>query len=435
MSRHRGKSQSSPAVVLVATQRSHWGACRFPSALRRGGFFVVILARPRSLIALGRDRIRDRFVLLRSRRLVPVMRADLEHAIQGLSDLRIVPTDDGAHHLLARLLRDDTDRSAPLSPTLRSALDRSLGAADNVAMRTDKTAIQALAQRTGVDVPAGGPVESEDEALRLGAGLGYPVLLKLPRGAGGGGIALCEDAASLTAAYRRLVPDAKTPQGAIRRFMERLVLSDTPGTPSVQKFIAGETGISCAYAEEGRTLAVMTALVIAQRGPTRPATAVRLVRHPAMEEATARMVAGLGASGFLSFDFVIEPGTGRALLLECNPRPIQMMPLGPRIGADLIGAMRAGRSGRLEGPADPLDVALFPQEWGRDPQSPLLVHGIHDVPWDEPLLLAAMMKRAERHHRSLVSEGLAGPAEEPPVAPASWPALDTPSQAARVAEP
>jgi len=37
----------------------------------------------------------------------------------------------------------------------------------------------------------------------------------------------------------------------------------------------------------------------------------------------------------------------------------------------------------------PETVALFPNEWLRDPHSRYLTHGHHDVPWDDPALLKA----------------------------------------------
>jgi hypothetical protein len=34
-------------------------------------------------------------------------------------------------------------------------------------------------------------------------------------------------------------------------------------------------------------------------------------------------------------------------------------------------------------------IALFPQEWKRDPESPFLSSAYHDVPWDEPAVVSA----------------------------------------------
>jgi hypothetical protein len=49
-------------------------------------------------------------------------------------------------------------------------------------------------------------------------------------------------------------------------------------------------------------------------------------------------------------------------------------------------------------------VTLFPQEWMRDPASPFLTSGYHDVPWEEPELLRACVRKAwklKRHDSQL----------------------------------
>jgi hypothetical protein len=38
-------------------------------------------------------------------------------------------------------------------------------------------------------------------------------------------------------------------------------------------------------------------------------------------------------------------------------------------------------------------VAMFPNEWRRDPDSPFLSSALHDVPWDDPGVLGAMRQR------------------------------------------
>ena len=38
-------------------------------------------------------------------------------------------------------------------------------------------------------------------------------------------------------------------------------------------------------------------------------------------------------------------------------------------------------------------IALFPQEWQRDPASPLIRSAYHDVPWDAPALVRAYINQ------------------------------------------
>jgi hypothetical protein len=114
----------------------------------------------------------------------------------------------------------------------------------------------------------------------------------------------------------------------------------------------------------------------------------------------------MGVSGFVSFDFIAGED-GRAWLLECNPRPTQMLHLGPLVGVEparaLAAAMRHEPISTVEKPVRDLSVAMFPQEWRRDPDSARLRDTYHDVPWDDPALVAAMLrKRPKRRQRRLV---------------------------------
>ena len=102
----------------------------------------------------------------------------------------------------------------------------------------------------------------------------------------------------------------------------------------------------------------------------------------------------MGATGFISFDFMIEAKTGKAYLLECNPRPIQIGHLGPRIGINLCDALARAVRGEValqSGAANEATVAMFPQEWLRSPTTIAGLDAPLDVPWDDPELMRAMV--------------------------------------------
>jgi hypothetical protein len=101
----------------------------------------------------------------------------------------------------------------------------------------------------------------------------------------------------------------------------------------------------------------------------------------------------LGYSGFASLDFMLD-GSGRAFLIELNPRPTPIAHLGERFGSCLCRHLHAALSGQPSSAGEPQGlpsrVALFPQEWVRDQDSPHIAGGAyHDAPWDEPDLLEA----------------------------------------------
>jgi hypothetical protein len=116
-----------------------------------------------------------------------------------------------------------------------------------------------------------------------------------------------------------------------------------------------------------------------------------------MERAARLLVRRLGLSGFCGLDFVIEETTGNAFLIEVNPRTAQL----GRLRAD--GVTLAGvLSDRLRGitptkaavsARSPEIVALFPQAWLSPSAEPLLHSSYHDIPWEEPALVAELLKR------------------------------------------
>ena len=114
-----------------------------------------------------------------------------------------------------------------------------------------------------------------------------------------------------------------------------------------------------------------------------------------MIDAATRIVKALGLSGMIGFDFMIEAATGAALLIEMNPRntPICAVRLGP--GRDLAEALVArisGRPARDRPPRTERDIVVFfPDTWSEDPASQFLNSGYHDVPWEQPDLVRALM--------------------------------------------
>jgi hypothetical protein len=98
---------------------------------------------------------------------------------------------------------------------------------------------------------------------------------------------------------------------------------------------------------------------------------------------------------------MLETSTGKAHLIEINPRATQVGHLILGEGHDLPAALYAAVTGQAiharPKVTDKTVIALFPQEWMRDPDSPFLQSSYHDVPWDEPgLIRACAGKRKEQ---------------------------------------
>ncbi len=110
-----------------------------------------------------------------------------------------------------------------------------------------------------------------------------------------------------------------------------------------------------------------------------------------MSVAAEKIARRLRLSGIHGLDFMLEAETGNAYLIEINPRTTQVGHLALGAGSDLPAALCAAMTGKAVQPAPKVTenetIALFPQEWKRDPSSPFLLSAYHDVPWQEPALV------------------------------------------------
>jgi len=104
-----------------------------------------------------------------------------------------------------------------------------------------------------------------------------------------------------------------------------------------------------------------------------------------------------------------ETPSGRAYLIEMNPRTTQVGHLAMGPGRDLSAAMYAAVSGEAVQPSSPVTekdiIALFPQEWIRDAASPYLRSAYHDVPWEAPELVRACTRRYRQQRAWYSSQG------------------------------
>jgi hypothetical protein len=191
--------------------------------------------------------------------------------------------------------------------------------------------------------------------------------------------------------------------GLLRSLMDRdasLLLRSLRSTRpliTVQSYIEGVPANRAVACWQGAVLAGVSVVALQTQHSTGPATVVSVIQDPVMSEAAIRLVARLGVSGLWGFDFVRETATGLAYLIEANPRatPICHLPLGA--GQDLPAALFAAITGNAVAVREAIDfsqpIALFPGEMQRDPLSPYLALGHHDVPWHEPGLIADCVDR------------------------------------------
>jgi hypothetical protein len=183
----------------------------------------------------------------------------------------------------------------------------------------------------------------------------------------------------------------------------------TPETASLtlQRYVQGELTFRALACAEGVVLEGVSFLA-ERRNPseTGASTVLRAIAHEEMAEASRKIVAALGSSGFVAFDFILD-ASGNAHLIEMNARPIASGHLGRLFGHDIYAAMLAYLAGAAHRPSDAIDpprsVALFPRELDRDPMGALLDRGdgvVHDIPHDDPATIAAYAAWLEKRHPS-----------------------------------
>ena len=390
-----------PRLLLVALD--NWlSTARLPAALCRAGFEVGLLSEPGVLAA------KSTFV---SRHLPlsidDLWRGRLEQMWQALEAFApdfVVATDPQAVRLVHFLL---TRRcSARLSPAMRAVLLRSVGASSTPDNYGCRTRMLRLAADAGLACPANRSVDHLRQALAFGDLKGWPVFLKRDHTFGGRGVRLCTDAAALAAAYRDFtkadVP-AWSPRGLLRRGRrlmraalgrpEPLALPVGASGTSIEAAVPGQPAFHVAVALEGRWLAGFSVEVEEfHPRPSGPSTRIRLHHDAAMDSAARKLIGALGHGGFCGLDFIRRPDGGLAFL-EFNERPVTACHLGNLIGTDLCVALFSALTGRpVDAPPwkENARVALFPQDWLRDPRAASRAGLYLDIPGDDPPLLAAL---------------------------------------------
>jgi biotin carboxylase len=263
-----------------------------------------------------------------------------------------------------------------------------------------------LAHSEGVRVPATQVIASIAELTSCFARIGFPMVLKANGTSGGDGVRIVHTPQEAESAFRTLQAPPLLARAAKRALADhdRTLLWPSllrrRSAVNAQTYIAGHEATSLVACWKGEVLAALHLEVLNKQHWAGPATVLRLIEGVEMQAAAEKLVRRLGLSGLHGFDFMLEAGSGDAYLLEVNPRATQVghLTLGP--GRDLPAALYAAVTGKpiQDAPriTDKDIIALFPQEWTRDPASPILETAYHDVPWDEPELIQACVRGRQK---------------------------------------
>ncbi len=232
----------------------------------------------------------------------------------------------------------------------------------------DKIEGKKLAEEAGVPVApwSGGPVETADEAKRVGEEIGFPLMIKAAAGGGGRGMRRVEKAEELDQAIERARAEAESSFGDPSVLMERLV--GEARHVEVQLMADGDGGVwalgvrDCSYQRRHQKVVEESA-----------SPALTAEQEQELAESAARLAREAGYQGAATVEFLYEPESKKFSFMEVNTRLQVEHPVTEMVtGADLVRLqLYVAGGGKLEGDPPPprghaIEVRLNAEDPGRD---------------------------------------------------------------------
>ncbi len=360
----------------------------------------------------------DGVTLYRQRPYLPIRR--IAEVIRHSKPNLIVPADDRAVAYLHRLHKSGTSSE-------RALIERSIGSPEHYDTVLSRVRLLALAQRLGIAVPANTAVASVDDMSRVLQRDRGPWVVKTDGAWSGHGVRIVTSRERAVNAAHGLRRRQQLAPALLRLLIYRdpywLAASMRRERPelSVQGFVDGWPATLAMFCSGGKVVAATSADVLARAHETGPAVIIKLVDRPDMMAAAHKLADALGLTGFYGLDFMIEQETGRALLIELNPRVTPLVNVRVGKAGDLIAAAIEVISGRRlmrrnEAPGTDL-VAHFPLPDDFHPDDPRFVGCIHNrpkgsqalvnellrSPWPDRRLLARVVTHVRKAQRAIRS--------------------------------
>jgi len=363
--------ERAPRALIVLLSPSWTGIARLPRALALSGWQVASLCPAQAFLGLTRfNQVCEHF-------------SSGENYVHALNRLVarwdpnwLIPGCDSAVEWLQQMVQADAQGRWPAQAgRLLDLVKRSLGHLDPHQSRLSKHENIARATRLGIPTPKQFQYSNCSDVLAQADQMGWPVVLKADTGFSGLTVRVCHDAHALQLGWAELI--------ALKQ-----------QAPALQAYLQGSVAMCAGVAVDGVLLGSVNAVKLqTYPKPTSPCSVHRHYHDPAMSDALARLVQDLRFTGFCAADFIIDAETRKAHFIEFNPRPTPLTAQAGLYGHDLTAAWIRHMNAELRvGPtaASVETVALFPNEWARDPNSPYLAEAFHDVPDDDPALLQAL---------------------------------------------
>jgi Carbamoyl-phosphate synthase L chain, ATP binding domain len=383
--RHRDWRFMKPVVLLVTASR-WFPTARLGMALANAGWAVHVLCPSGHPIG-----VTDAAECIHALYGLTPLRS-LKTAIRKSQPLILIPCDDTAVQYVYRLYGCEAYRGETDGPVC-ALIERSLGSTASFPVIESRTAFANLAAQEGIRTPEAETLSDLNQLKDWIERVGLPAVIKADGTSGGDGVRVARSIDEAEHAFRKLQAPPLLARALKRAIIDRDTTLVWPSllrkrfNVSGQSFIKGREATTTLACWKGSILASLHFEVINKSDATGPSTVLRLIDNAEMALATEKMVRRLGLSGLIGFDFMIEDATGNAYLIEINPRSTQVghLPLGLRRNLP-VALWRAATGLPMEDPPAVTEkdtIALFPFEWLKNPKSPYLFSGYHDVPWDE----------------------------------------------------
>lgn len=329
--------------------------------------------------------------------------AQLAATIEEVRPRIVLPCDDRA----VWQLHDLYERA----PRWRALIEASLGASRHFPTVRSRSKLMETARSLGLRVPQTRLVGEPSQIRSWFENDPGPAVMKFDGTWGGRGVEFVGSAEHAVATWRRFTRAQSFSVAWKHRVINGDPLAFWQGAQrlgrsvSLQTFVPGEPANVMVACWRGEVLGAVSVRAVCTQGSTGACTIVQLCKDEEMTRAAVSLAAELGLSGFFGLDYVIEAGTGRAHLIELNPRCTQLGHLVLPGQGDLIGMLCAklGASGgaQRDAPITADMIALFPQALAWNPDSPHLANCHHDIPWTEPAVIRELLRDSWAERRLL----------------------------------
>ncbi len=207
---------------------------------------------------------------------------------------------------------------------------------DAIDMAEDRERFEALLERLGLERPAGDVARSAEQAERIAARIGYPVLVRPSYVLGGRAMQIVQDVEGLRHYMRFAVRASEEHPVLVDRFLADAIEVDVDAICDGERVVVG--GIMEHIEEAG--------IHSGDSACSLPPYSLSQARIDDIMVATRKLALAIGVRGLMNVQFAVKDG--RVFVIEVNPRASRTVPfVSKAIGvplAKLAALVMAGRS-------------------------------------------------------------------------------------------